>query len=77
MGSRITVKGQVTIPLAVRKALKLEPGDELQFELGAGGVHVTKVVDTERYQAILDDVRRRKPIRDITTDELMKELRGD
>ncbi len=31
--ARITSKGQVTIPLAVRRALGLGPGDQLVFEI--------------------------------------------
>jgi antitoxin PrlF len=31
--ARITSKGQVTIPIAVRRALGLGPGDQLVFEL--------------------------------------------
>ena len=39
VGARITAKGQVTIPVAVRRALGLSVGDEVIFEvdLGAGG----------------------------------------
>lgn len=49
MASRITAKGQVTIPVAVRRALDLEVGDEVIFELdpGSGEPHaqVRKAAD--------------------------------
>ncbi|MEO6881898.1 MAG: AbrB/MazE/SpoVT family DNA-binding domain-containing protein [Mycobacteriaceae bacterium] len=34
--SRITAKGQVTIPVAVRRALNLDVGDEVIFEVDPG-----------------------------------------
>ncbi len=49
MASRITAKGQVTIPVAVRRALHLDVGDEVIFELdpGSGEAHaqVRKAAD--------------------------------
>ncbi|MHB8506415.1 MAG: AbrB/MazE/SpoVT family DNA-binding domain-containing protein [Acidimicrobiales bacterium] len=33
VGARITAKGQVTIPAAVRRALALDKGDEVIFEV--------------------------------------------
>lgn len=35
--AKITSKGQVTIPIAVRKSLNLNPGDQVSFELLEGG----------------------------------------
>jgi len=35
--SRLTTKGQATVPLAVRKRLHLEPGDTVIFEESEGG----------------------------------------
>lgn len=49
VASRITAKGQVTIPVAVRRALGLEPGDDVIFEVdpGSGSPHaqVRKAAD--------------------------------
>lgn len=49
MASRITAKGQVTIPVAVRRALDLDVGDEVIFELdpqsGEAHAQVRKAAD--------------------------------
>ena len=34
---RVTQKGQVTIPLAVRRALGIRPGTNVEFALDAAG----------------------------------------
>jgi antitoxin PrlF len=39
----MTSKGQVTIPLAIRKALGLGTGSQLSFELDEGGVMVRAI----------------------------------
>ena len=36
--SKLTTKAQTTIPQAVRRALRLGPGDQLQYELREDGV---------------------------------------
>jgi antitoxin PrlF len=43
---RVTQKGQVTIPLAVRRALGIGPGSEVEFELDDHGARV--LVDPDR-----------------------------
>lgn len=40
--SKLTSKAQTTIPQAVRIALRLEPGDELVYEISEGRVILTK-----------------------------------
>lgn len=42
VSSSITSKGQTTIPLAVRKALKVAPGDVLEYRIERDRVIVTK-----------------------------------
>lgn len=37
---RVTQKGQVTIPLAVRQALGIRPGSEVRFELDEDGARL-------------------------------------
>jgi AbrB family looped-hinge helix DNA binding protein len=43
---RVTQKGQVTIPLEVRRALGIHPGSDVQFEIEENGARL--VVDQER-----------------------------
>jgi antitoxin PrlF len=46
--SRVTSKGQVTIPSDVRKALKIEKGDDLLFEVGSDEAARLRVVKRRR-----------------------------
>jgi antitoxin PrlF len=76
VGSRVTRKGQVTIPKRVRDHLGIEPGSVVEFELGADGrIVLVKAGATpepsrfERFRGIATT--------DLTTDELMAMLRGD
>jgi len=46
--SRVTSKGQVTIPSEVRKALKIEQGDDLLFEVGTDQTARLRVVKRQR-----------------------------
>jgi antitoxin PrlF len=41
--SKLTAKGQATIPEAVREALKLKTGDVLEFEVEKDAVRLRKV----------------------------------
>ena len=41
--AKITTKGQITVPLAVRRALGVRPGDVLLFERDKGGIRVRPI----------------------------------
>lgn len=43
---RVTQKGQVTIPLPVRRALGIQPGSDVEFELDERGARLR--VDSDR-----------------------------
>lgn len=47
---KLTIKGQVTVPLAMRRALGLEPGDSVRWDIDdAGGLRLTKAdMDEEK-----------------------------
>ena len=75
---RITTKGQVTIPLALRDKLGLLPHTEAEFELDRDAVRVRKATRpgvTGRGRALVDHMRGRAT-RQVTTDEIMKLTRG-
>ncbi len=41
--SKLSSKGQVTIPKAVRETLGLNPGDRVGYEIGENGVRIVRV----------------------------------
>jgi AbrB family looped-hinge helix DNA binding protein len=41
--AKITSKGQITLPLEVRRLLGVQPGDRVLFETNKGGVRVRPV----------------------------------
>jgi len=51
--SRITSKGQTTVPKAVRSALGVESGDEVEFVVTEGGVSVQRVKNKEEDPVIM------------------------
>jgi antitoxin PrlF len=74
MASRVTSKGQVTIPKSVRDALGLRPGDEIEFVKDTLGFRVQKRVDGSpfaKWRGYLKDLEGQDP------DELVAEMRGD
>jgi len=52
---RVTQKGQVTIPLQVRRALGIQPGSEVEFELDDYGARLR--VDPDRAAAEIGRMR--------------------
>jgi AbrB family looped-hinge helix DNA binding protein len=81
MATTVTVKGQVTLPKAVREAAGIRPGDRVSVRVRPeGGVIVeaeapVKVEDA--YRARLEDMSRRRPIRGVSTEDVMRMTRGD
>lgn len=76
---RMTTKGQVTIPLEIREKLGLLPWTEVEFTMDKGGVRITKKAGgTGRGERMLDAMRKApKPMRGMTTDQLMALTRGE
>jgi antitoxin PrlF len=72
--SRVTSKGQVTIPKEVREELGLRVGDEVEFVKDESGVRIRKDVPEaafEKYRGYLKHLKGRD------VDELIREMRGD
>lgn len=47
MEARVTIKGQITLPKALRDAMHLKTGDKVLFELLEDGTYVIKPRTTE------------------------------
>jgi antitoxin PrlF len=69
--SRVTEKGQVTIPKTIREELGIQPGDEVTFEKTEEGYVVRKEVDESRFEKW-----RGVAETDTSVRERMEELRG-
>lgn len=65
---RVTQKGQVTIPLHVRRALGIHAGTDVAFELEERGARL--VVEPDR---VADEIDRMRGLGDgtMTTDEIL------
>ena len=48
MVTRLTSKGQATIPVQVRKALRLRPGDRVAFDVTGGRATLRKLDPQDR-----------------------------
>lgn len=74
MQATLTSKGQITIPIHIRKQLHLKPGDVLEFDENAPFLKATKTISTEAWEqfgkAAID------PWGDMSVVEIMDELRG-
>ncbi len=71
--TRITTKGQVTIPKEVRERLGLRPGDELEFMEEDGVFRLRKRLPPaplQKYRGYLQHLAGRDP------DQLVQEMRG-
>ena len=76
MAGKVTTKGQVTIPLAIRERLGIHPGSLVDFEVADDAVVVRKRKDGGgRGAALVARLRGRATTR-MTTDEIMELTRG-
>jgi AbrB family looped-hinge helix DNA binding protein len=69
---RLTEKGQVTIPIDVRRFLDLQPGDDVEFVIEDDGVHVSRSLKSpSRGRRVVDHLRARRADVPMSTDEIM------
>jgi AbrB family looped-hinge helix DNA binding protein len=76
---RITSKGQVTIPVAIREKAGLLPGTEVDFELAGDTVHIMRAKAPKgetRGQEIVRRLRGSATVK-MSTDEIMALTRGE
>lgn len=71
----VTSKGQITIPKDVRKALGLQAGSHIEFELQSGGVLLRKQIPPAAFQRWRGYLRDKTDLSSV--DELMEDLRGE
>ena len=78
---RITSKGQVTIPAAIRERAGLLPHTEVEFELDGDAVRIVRAKPSEprdesRGERLVQRLRGRGTVR-MSTDEIMALTRGE
>jgi antitoxin PrlF len=69
MATTVTVKGQVTLPKAVREAAGIKPGDRVEVRsLPTGGILIEREAGSkiEAYRRQLEEVARRQPFKGMT-----------
>jgi AbrB family looped-hinge helix DNA binding protein len=74
--SRMTVKGQVTVPKAVRDDLGLRPGDPVGFVRDGDEVKIVRVEPRARGSEVVERLRRARWNPRLTTRRLMVLTRG-
>ena len=74
MKATMTSKGQTTIPLPIRRKLKLHAGTVLDFDDQADHLKARKEVDLERMRSVVGIGK--KELAAKTTREWLEELRG-
>lgn len=68
---RVTTKGQVTIPLAVRRALGIVPGTELTFRVRGSRIEVEKTEGAGRGSELTRRLRGAAGWSGMSTDDLL------
>ena len=71
MKTRVSERGQITIPKAVRKRLGIRPGQVLEVREQDGAVVAYKAATVDPLEAVTGIIET-----DRATDDLIKEIRG-
>lgn len=71
--TKMTSKGQVTIPKKVRERLGVKPGDRLEFKEFKGKYIVEKKIEKSPFDKYVGYLKRK---RGLDVDHIIEELRG-
>lgn len=71
MKTKVSERGQVTIPKKLRKRLGIRPGQVLEVDEERGRVVMSKVIQEDAFERLTGILKLDK-----TTDELIEEMRG-
>ena len=74
---KVTDKGQVTIPISIRKKTGLLPNTDVDFVVSGGNVILKKSANQRRRGNRLISAMRGRATRKMSTDEIMALTRGD
>lgn len=73
---KVTTKGQVTIPLELRKKAGILPGSEVEFYESGGKLHLRKVRGPRRGERLVERMTGQGAIH-MSTDEILALTRGN
>jgi antitoxin PrlF len=48
--AKVTSKGQITVPVQIRRSLGVKPGDNIRFEQQEGGIRVVRDADENPFE---------------------------
>ena len=48
--AKVTSKGQITVPVEIRRSLGVKPGDNIRFEQQEGGIRVVRDTDENPFE---------------------------
>jgi len=73
--SRMTTKGQVTVPLELRKALNVKEGDYILFEKKGSIVELKKIQPAVDFKEFARPIRERFQRKGITPEDVEKAIK--
>jgi AbrB family looped-hinge helix DNA binding protein len=76
LDAKVTSKGQITIPKAVRDSLGIRPGDEVEIVIEDGAFTCRRKPAGDVFGPWLGSWKAIAGFTGLTTDEIMEEMRG-